>query len=45
MKGEDLFDLLGMGSTRKGRLQEMFCYRVGDEAGGIGTTGDDEVKI
>lgn len=37
--GEDLCDPLGMESEKKGRPQQMFCYRAGDEAVGLGLEG------
>lgn len=33
--GEDLCDPLGMGLERKGRLQQVFCYKAEDETGGL----------
>lgn len=44
--GEDLCALLGTGSGRKGKPQQDFCYRAGDETTGVGS-GDvaGEVKI
>lgn len=31
--GGDLCDPLRMGSERKGRTQQVFCYKGGDESG------------
>lgn len=44
-KVEDLWDPSGMGSERKVRQHQMFCYRIVDEIEGIGTGGENgEVK-
>lgn len=37
--GGDLYDLFGIRSEKKGRLQQVFCYRAGDETGGTGSGG------
>lgn len=33
--GKDLCDLQEMGAERRKRLQQMVCYRCGDEIGGL----------
>lgn len=35
--GECLCDLLGMGSERKEKPQQVSCYSPGDETGGTGS--------
>ena len=35
LRGDDLHDIPGMGSERKGRLL-LFYYTAGDETGGVG---------
>ena len=32
VRGEGLCDPLGMGSERKGRWPQVFCYRAGDQS-------------
>lgn len=37
--GGDLYDLFGIRSEKKGRPQQVFCCRAGDETGGTGSGG------
>lgn len=37
--GEDICDLLGIGSERKESLQQVLCYRTGAKTGGFGSQG------
>lgn len=42
MAREDLCDLLGIGSEKKGKIQQVFRYSDGDETGGGGRVGSGE---
>lgn len=44
-KIDDLWDPSGMGSERKVRQQQMFCYRVVDEMEGIGPGGENGDRL
>ena len=33
--GGDVHDLLDMGKERRGRLQQVICFRVGSKIGGL----------
>lgn len=43
-RGEDLCDPLAVVSVQKGRLQQVFCYRVGDEIQGV-VSGESEGEV